>query len=267
MDWHDSLLDYLAASNEDSCAIRLFSEVVLSEVRSYRESISWLDVGPGPGTKTVEIYRMLQETGKLARACVLEPSRDWRRFLQARALNGEIQVCPLTLQRYAELERRGDYVPPNLVTLFHVVYSKSLIRTLTHYLAGRCVNEDKLGPATCLVIVESEHSDFCELRRRLVSIGCPVPVSPAERLRNAIRRTNLKFEEYRVDDKRCWVGTREVSKSDWLLPFLTALSIREMARMPQDLVARSVSCVHEFLKERPDGYLCVPDIALKVHFR
>ena len=65
LDWADTLLGYLRSSNEDEQVVRFVGTKILPRLVGTFEKINWLEIGPGPGTKTLPIAETLT---RMARA-------------------------------------------------------------------------------------------------------------------------------------------------------------------------------------------------------
>jgi hypothetical protein len=138
-DWGDTLLDYSRSSNEDERVIDFAISTLLSLITETEKSIDWLEVGPGPGTKTLPIAHAVERVAKegLRSLRLIEPAQIWCDFLR--------RNCPALLQLgelfearfedYARFESKGSgQWHPNFITCFHVLYEPRLTEEFLLYL-------------------------------------------------------------------------------------------------------------------------------------
>lgn len=262
--WADTLLYYLDASTEDEAVVGLFDETFLREIRSYLSTpvLKWLDVGPGPGTKTVGIYERLItscsfETVNLS---ILEPSSFWIRQVTAR--NGSFHL-DAAYQATFEAFGTEKLCTFDLISLIHVLYDRALTETLLDYLEKlRCTGSRHV----VFVVVESPESDFFKIRERMAQKGLiPEWASAAEVLPRELEVRGFRFTTRHAADQACQID-RGVFESDehWLFPFLIGCSFKQYNALPLNQQKRVQGIAREYVGTTKSGALYTPDVAFTI---
>ena len=268
--WADTLLNYLKLSNEDERIVNFVRSAVLVSLADLRESIDWLEVGPGPGTKTLQILQSYSRQGcpHLHSLRLLEPNPKWRGYLRKvqKPLFQSDKKTSVTLEgcnfeRYARREMIRPTEPiPNFITFFHVLYEKTLIDEVIRYLRHRA---NQARPLVASIVVESEESDFFQLRKSLESAGCRVPFPAGPEIRRALSEFGLPVKITTVNLQYCMIP-EDRSNSEWLLAFLLGCSRSSVRRMSQAARHEAHLCIRDYVNAGPKRRLQVPDLAFIV---
>ena len=157
----ENLEHFLTHSEED----RVDSATFLKHFQKTGSTLTWLDVGAGPGTKPVNILEgvdnlkgLLQQYDRII-LDILEPSQAWQQSLLQNFKDNKLEHTlrnkhTLTWENF---DIRETY---DLITLFHSVYgidTESLSRI-----------PDYLKPNGCACIaVESPKSDLHQIKKRI----------------------------------------------------------------------------------------------------
>ena len=132
--WDDTLVEYLHDSNEDEVVFKQFENSVLPCIKN-EDKINWLEVGIGPGTKTLMILKYFKTKfpHKKVYLSVLEPSEKWRDYLKSNGFFKKakrlctIVVYPYTLLEYMKMTDIKKIQEFNFITIIHVIYSMEII--------------------------------------------------------------------------------------------------------------------------------------------
>ena len=268
LDWNDTLLDYLHTSNEDARVVRFVSDELFPILVRIGANIDWLEVGPGPGTKTLPIaHGLRQVTGERLRSLqMLEPSPAWRDYLRTNnpAL---VQLGKLTeesFESHAHSASQHDGVfRPNFITCFHVLYDSLLAEEFVVFLKSLA---DAGGAVLACVIVESERSDFFRMRQLLQPLTGVHPTSAVVQLRTSIRRLGLKMTEVEVNSQHCKLS-EDCETPDWLLPFLMGCQKDQVRSLPPQIRGQGLETIRRFIIEKGRLDLDVPDTAFIITTR
>ena len=268
--WSDTELEYLSLSNEDEQVVKFVRTTVLPILVRKTKCVDWLEVGPGPGTKTVQILRIFasDQHSRLESLRLLEPSPKWRGYLRKvqKPLFRSNNKTFVTLEgskfeRYARREMVRPTEPmPNFMTFSHVLYERTLIDEVIRYLGYRA-NQPK--PLVASIVVESEDSDFFELRQRLASAGYGVPFAGAPEIRRALAESGLPMEMSNVNGQYCKIP-EGCSNGEWLLAFLLGCTRSSVRRMSQATRSDADLCIQDYIYAKRRRRLQVPDVAFTV---
>jgi hypothetical protein len=262
LDWGDTLLDYLRLSNEDERIIAFLACRVLPLLTHIADEIDWLEVGPGPGTKTLALARVMERMSnvRLRSLRLLEPAATWRAVLR--------QNCP-TLLRIGELsearfeefarfdQKNRDPWHPNFITLFHVLYDPVLTKEFVRHLKRQ--QQTRQCMLAC-AIVEAERSDFFTLRAQLAPLGLVGPCPAPRLLRDSFVQAGLAAEEIEVNGQYCQVPDNEQSV-EWLLSFLLGRGRKTLNTLPKSARSDGMKIIHRFFAGKNRRALEVPDVA------
>ncbi len=265
LDWGDTLLDYLHSSNEDERVVAFVTTIVLPLLTETEDNIDWLEVGPGPGTKTLPIMHALEPVAKakLHSLRLLEPAPIWRDFLR-RNCPALLQLGELSGSRFEEYARfdleRCEQWYPNFITCFHVLYDSGLTKEFLRYLQ----REHQTGRRMlACVIVEAERSDFFQLRQQLLPLGQAQPCPAAVLLRSSVSQLGLAADEMEVDGQYCEVPDDEQSM-EWLLAFLLGCERKTLNTLPKSVRLKGSDIIRRFLARKSSRVLEVPDVAFNI---
>jgi hypothetical protein len=265
LEWGDSLLDYLHLSNEDERVVSFVTSDVLPVLTRIEDRIDWLEVGPGPGTKTLPIVLALQQVAKdkFRSLRLLEPAQIWRDHLR-RNCPALLRLSELSEARFEEYARLGlercDKWHPNFITCFHVLYDSGLIEEFVRYLQ----RQQKTGRRMfACVIVEAERSDLFQLRQQLLPLGHVQPCLAAPLLRSSISQLGLPAEEIEVNGQHCKVPDN-VEGTDWLLAFLLGCERKTLNELPKKVRLDGSDIIRRFLARKNSRLLEVPDVAFTI---
>lgn len=259
--WEDTLLSYLRVSNEDDAIVGLFEELspLIRKHLDFNE-LRWLDVGPGPGSKTQRILGLLREAKHFdtVRMDLLEPSPIWRAHLQANGVASLAEhLYPDTFQSFGT-SRLRNY---GLLTFIHVLHDRGNTADLVR---GLDALRTQGARHVSVVVVEAEDSDLFLIRKRLAKVGLvPNWEAPASVLPDALHERGLIFRLERVESQECCL-TGSQAEDRWLYPFLLATSMDAYQQISQALRGRVESIVDDYLEARPAGGLRVPDEAFLI---
>jgi hypothetical protein len=266
--WTDTLLKYLRFSNEDDRVVSFLKSSVLPLLGRHADAIEWIEVGPGPGTKTWEVMRSLLgcATPVLCRARLLEPSPAWRRYLMTHRPNwlrsrGDVEVLVDSSTFEAFAERITAAGPaPSFITILHVLYEPSLVDHAIDYL--RSASRRSVPLVACLV-VESEDGDLSILRQKLAELGFAVPFVAAPTIRQRLRDSGLCFTASQIGGQYCLIPTGSAHLR-WLLAFLLGCDRTALRKIPPPIRAQAYASLKAKLASRPGQRMCVPDIAFVI---
>lgn len=262
LDWNDTLLDYLHSSNEDERVVRFVCDELFPHLAKIGGNINWLEVGPGPGTKTLPIAHGLREVAgeRLRSLRMLEPSAAWQRFLRKNNPT-LVQLGTLTeesFESHAGSASQHDAVfRPNFITCFHVLYESMLAEKFAVFLKSLASTG---GAVLACVIVESEHSDFFRMRQLLQPLSGVRPTSAVVQLRTSLRKLGLKMKEVEVNSQHCQMSEDRETPA-WLLPFLLGCQKDQVRSLPPQIRAQGLETIRRFILEKGRLELDVPDTA------
>lgn len=267
--WEDTLLNYLASSNEDDCVVDFFEKHILDTCKQF-SSLNWLEVGPGPGTKTIRIMDLLSsiEFPRLDKAVACEPSARWRAHIRKALVSYHSSYQPMLQIRSCsfrtilkEYAARRTALLPNLITLIHVMYDHDVLQQLSEYMT-LCLRRAH-SPLLLLIVVESEESDLYKLRRVLSKEAFRVPFSDPSSIRNMLTTLQVQFEEQMIKGETC--PTHVALRSDWFLPFLLGVGYNDSQLHQRS--GKLASIVNTYLCTLPSSALDLSDVAFIVDWR
>jgi len=262
-DWQETLLDYLGSSNEDDQIIKFISEIILPEL-SKLEEIVWLEVGPGPGTKTKQIVQSIRKskTTHLRQLCMVEPSLTWREFQTTHCpdLVKVGELLDLTFEDYVHGYSEVTRFHPNFITCIHVLYESELIDKFISYLK-RC--EHGQSSLVSCIIVESEQSDFYKLRKQLKELGIVKPVQAVREIRRVLAMNEIRAVEKEIDGQSFRLQDGEQGL-DWLLQFLIGCESNKYLSLPIDIKNEGKSIIDKFIARKNSRTLDVPDTSFMI---
>lgn len=263
--WGDSLLDYLHSSNEDERVVGFVTGDVLPLLTIIEGRVDWLEVGPGPGTKTLPIARALQRGGKekLHSLRLLEPARIWRDFLCQKCPDllrfGELSGATFEEYALSDLKDCGKW-HPNFITCFHVLYDLGLIEEFIRHLQ----HQRRTGRRVlACVIVEAERSDLFQLRQQLLPLGQVQPCHAAPLLRKFVSQSGLSVEETEINEQY-WEVPDNQKSMEWLLAFLLGCERKRLNEMPKKSRLDGSDIIRRFLARKNSLLLEVPDVAFTI---
>jgi hypothetical protein len=268
--WNDTELDYLSMSNEDERVVGFVRAAILPLLARVRSPINWLEVGPGPGTKTARIFQIFvsDQHSRLESMRLLEPSPKWRGYLRKMQKplfrpnkKSFVILKGIKFETYARREVISPTDPiPNFITFFHILYEKILIDEVIRYLRHRA---SQTKPLVASIIVESEESDLFQLRKRLESAGCRVPFAAAPEIRRALSKAGFPVKTTTVNRQYCMIP-EDSSSGEWLLAFLLGCTRKSVRRMSQAAKFKANLCVRDYINGTPRRGLQVPDVAFTI---
>ena len=260
--WEDTLLTYLRLSNEDEEVVKFVSTTVLPQLTRRFDKIDWLDLGPGPGTKTQLISKVitgLAETN-LRSLRLIEPSAAWCDFIRRRTpdILGTIEIFEMSFKDYLYSESRlYDQWQPNFVTCFHVLYEYELIEEFLLYLKYQ---EQTGHHLLACIIVESERSDIFKLRQKLLPLGQPLPSPAALQLRSSISKLGLPAQESEVNSQHFRISDN-YEGLQWLLAFLYGCEKEMLTKISEKVRMEAIEIIQQFLAKKHNQVLEVPDVS------
>lgn len=267
--WEQSLDQYLRHSDEDRRHASFYRRKLAPRLRALLRgrSVRWLEIGPGPGTKTFALLRSMRsvQLGPVD-LTMLEPSAHWRRGLKRSrilwsASNGAIKchLVALPAEEYFRSRARRTSVPWSLVTAIHVTYDWPVVGALASW-AGKV---PLVARPVFVVIAESPRSDFARIRRVAARrLGVHMPQSFVSRFRLAIEGFGYRTERYEIAPQHCRVPVTELLDDDshWLFSLLLGKPVSSWGSAAKREAFRGL--VHEFVRERAGGRFSVPDAAV-----
>ncbi len=266
--WEDTLLNYLRLSNEDERVIKFVTKRILPLVEKLSGKIDWLEVGPGPGTKTMKILRGLESlvNSHFGIVQLLEPCRIWRDYLCesqpslfTSIRSRRVVMSSSSFEDYtAKFSDISGVSEPNFITFFHVLYGHELIESTVKYLKRRVKSK---SPVIVCIVVESEKSDFYRLRQKLASMGFEVPFSAAALIRHQLVKAGIPVTASNLNTKHCQVASCR-GYMEWLLAFLLGCSQKALSKIPPNEKAEAYNLLSHYIHRKQNGYLTVPDLAL-----
>lgn len=260
--WNDTLFEYLDRSNEDQQVVQFIISSIIPLVKRMNSKIRWLEIGPGPGTKTWPIAKALVQNEKIGSYSIrlIEPDPIWQEFLchNYPSLLSRGQFLKMRFEEYVRSEsERRDHWQPNFITCFHVLYEHNLIEEFLLYLKRQ---EQRGCRLIACVIVESESSDFFRLRQKLQQFGQPQPLPAVLQIRSSISKLDLPASEVAVNSQYCRIPDNEESLK-WLLAFLLGCEKETLKNLPEAVRMEATEMIQQFLAEKHKQVLEVPDVA------
>jgi hypothetical protein len=265
--WSDTLQDYLAHSNEDQEVVGFFAREVVERLRGLG-AIDWLEIGPGPGSKTFGLYSAIMEAGlHIGSAALVEPDPNWepefsraaREFKERHPASVDFTVNRAGLAALLSATEVLGMPIPNLITCIHVLYDEGIIEPFGRYLRFLI---DKASAFTAFTVIESEVSDFYGLRQQLAAEGFHVPASAAPAIEETLSRFEIAFETSVIDGQTCTVSQQALSS--WFPPFLLGVSESRFHNYSREEKHALNSIIENYLVRRPGRSLNIPDIAFIV---
>lgn len=265
LDWKDTLLNYLRLSNEDERVLGFVSSILLPAFSTLETPMNWLEIGPGPGTKTARIADTIRASKSIAlsRSQMLEPSPVWRDHLRRHypQLVDSTALTDSPLEEYAaRATALSDSWQPNFITCFHVLYEADLIHVyfelLKHvYSCGR--------PFLACALVEAEDSDLFKLRQKLMLRGIVRPLPAVTLIREVAGKSGLKVREFRVNGQHLHIAHDPVSLR-WFLAFLLGIDTSAVEMLPETTRNECFDEIYRFVSQKADHRLEIPDTAFVV---
>jgi hypothetical protein len=267
--WDETLLPYLASSNEDEVVVSAFERSVAPILNAESQHI-WLEVGPGPASKSLGIASSLGAHNIGSRPIFLEPSELWRKYLASeeigttikRRLGHNLILCSDTMMtaNYDRLLARRANL---LVTCTHVIYDDEATRGIQRLAS---FIEDRIEPTLLFLVLESEVSDFHVLRRLLSAEGFSVPEARRRGLHDLIIDMGWGASTTTSSvAKTCRVEKEDLSR--WFLPFLLGIPKGQYELMAESDRNHAESVVENFVKSRASASLRVSDDVTVVRLR
>lgn len=263
--WRDTLSDYLLCSNEDEITVEGFRTVVGTTVT--HRTVTWLEVGPGPGSKTCGFYKVLVESGAtLLNAVALEIDSSWRGEFEARVKTisnshpGEVNIE----FRNASLSSAQSFTcavsreVSRVVTCCHVLYTKELAYAMARYLRTESNNTRNF---CAFLTVEAPDSDFNILRNMLFDFGCSAPANAGRVVQAALSAENLNVEVRQLGKQYCRIDS---PLPDWLCPFILGWSKWQFDGLSLSRRNDISTVVRDFVYGVRNGTLLTPDVAFVV---
>jgi len=270
--WDNTLLKYLELANEDVRVVQFVSERILPKVARLRGSINWLEVGPGPGTKTAALFETLAALleSRLELTKLLEPCPTWITYLRnfqtllfADSQKRKVVLENTSFEEYeTELGLEGETEGSNFITFFHVLYEHKIIESTAKYLQRKAASH---SPLIACIVIESTDSDFYRLRRELQALGFEVPVAAAELIPDWFSKLGIPVTINSINDQYCRI-IPGCSYRDWLLDFLLGCERRVISELSATARKEADHLLANFIKQRSNKFLYVPDLAITAVF-
>lgn len=266
--WSDTQQRYLSCSNEDERVVESFTSEVLPKIQRY-SAIDWLEVGPGPGSKTFALYRVLLEAGmNVGSATFLEPDPNWtlefnrlaKAFKERYPTGVDFAVIGAGVSALLTPAEDSVLPIPNLITCIHVLYDEEILEAFGRYL--RILLSKTTSTLTAFVVIESEESDFYRLRQRLAEQGFHCPANAAPAIKATLRRLGIPFETKVIGGQTCNVSQEALSS--WFPLFLLGVNEARFSNYSREEKHALNSTIEDYLIRRPGRSLNVPDIAFIV---
>jgi len=267
--WIDTLSPYLSSSNEDEAVITFFRRRVVLIVRKELGAvpIHWLDVGTGPGTKTIGFAEALADEvgGERIDLVMLDPEfaaskHSSRRLVDAIGrVVGSAQTVTVTLERYRE-EVNGRRICSNLLTAIHLLYSPSLVGPLVDYAEAAAMS----SRIVVFAVAESANSDFFKIRANLLADEVAVPHTTLDDFVTALSSVGFRIDEYEIGGQECRIDRSRLMGDDgyWLFPFIAGCRKSEFLHSARTLRERVCQTTREFVSLLSIPVLKVPDKAV-----
>jgi hypothetical protein len=260
--WRDTLSRYLEASNEDSQVVSYFEQSIAPKIRT-RENLIWLDIGPGPGTKTFGIYKALLDVGiHVTQAQAIDPDLAWRsEFLsRAKAFSHCFPCARQLVLNSASLHDLNQprstalrFREPNFMTCIHVLYEASLVEDFGTYLADR-------SGYCAWVVVESSSSALWQMRKTInETLGISIPLESEHAIRRMLTDRKIKYRDELITGETCQIRSAD-DIGEWLLPFLLGVSHQDIGNIDQQILTTLTELVEEYVAKQ-NWVLPVPDVA------
>jgi len=260
--WRDTLSHYLESSNEDSRVVACFEHSIIPRIRS-RKDLVWLDIGPGPGTKTVGMYKALLNAGiQVTQAQAIDSDMAWHSEFLSRAKDfahcfpEAAQLVLNSTSLHTLTQRRSNTLglrEPNFITCIHVLYEDSLVRDFGAYLRG-------LSSYCAWVVVEAPSSAFWQMRKAINQrLGLNIPLGAERGIREMLIDQNIRYREDLITGEICKIRSPDDIEG-WLLPFLLGVSRQETDTIDQQILTALRELVEQYVAKQ-NWQLDVPDIA------
>ena len=267
--WSDTLSAYLGASNEDAVYRAFFKDYLAEAVAGHLlEGVRhWLEVGPGPGTKTRDLHEQVSRHRiENSQVTLVEPDATWNRHLR-RELSQPLQPTGwqlhtqcCTFEDFVRHSPGEELLSINFFTMVHVLFSIEILDSLIQFVETR-----RHGPPCLLFLAaESPESDFSNIRVLLEQNGVSAPRSLVPDAHDNLLKQGFAVEEYQLSDQTLKFDRHLVLTDDnhWLLPFLLGDSRSQYASRTSDERATARHVVRGFIEALPADTLSVPDTGI-----
>lgn len=268
--WADSIDTYLFSSNEDERIISFFQRIILPvvQVEMRQGTMKWLDIGTGPGTKTLQFAVMLANLVGKERVSLtmidplfqVKPSL-MRNLEQAAAIDVACaKANGLTLERYVKEAAEAEVSSINLVTAIHLLYLPSLVEPMLH-LADAARSRHRM---LLFVVCEAPESDFQNIRSVLRDKGISVAYSALDDFASQLQNKGFRVQRYGISNQWCRIDQERLMDDDgyWLFPFLVGCRREEFLNGERKVRETVLRVTREYVAGLPAGILNVPDAAI-----
>ncbi len=277
LSWSDILYEYLEKSNEDECVLKIFNSDLNELINSRYESkgeLDWLEIGPGPGTKTESMIYSVCSSPKVSavKIYLLEPDFKWYQHMSDKVLEykrlpefGKVTnwiIDNRSLRTFIKELPKGQLLAFNFVSINHVIYSEDIVQDLLRLIKIKKKRGSKV--CTFFLTIESENSDFAKIRLQLQMLGIHVPGSALDLLLAGLRELNIIPRIKETENKVCELNYFHplTNVNHWIYPFLLGCSKEEFLSLKQEKRQTILNVMNKWVADRKSTTLLVPDKVL-----
>lgn len=233
-EWSDTIASFLARSNEDDVVLEALEARLVGMPEEEYGDVDWIEVGPGPCTKTRRLLEhLVTEVGSFRLSvglvepdlrclpCVFDVMRQAARLGVPR-LNYFPVPLGAAVKKGALDARPGNW---HLVTAIHCLYDAE---SLGSFGEAASQLQERGRRWRGYVVVEAPSSEIAEIRRDLTSVGLSPPSDVAMTVEEELRRRELPFDSMLIGCKALRLRTegkesREGGVEPWLSRFLLGI--------------------------------------------
>ena len=272
-------LDYfLQHSNADEVDVKWFIKTLpkyfpeLWSKLQTKEPIRWLEVGPGPGIKTLEIARtLIEQFDARISFLALEPCPEWIAVykanvnaMRAKGSQFTVRIVQTTWEEFSS----GNQSQFDLITFFHSIYGIAIMNGILTSLKQL----DRLlkpGGKACIVI-ESPTSALSNIKLKVFPWLYNTPAVSQREIEATLNRFEM---QYRIDSghakQRFFVDDFFVSNSSEKLQLLSFIAQSDPRRYTHDVPPKVKQKIESYVREKirngRDGhYVDVSDVFMWV---
>lgn len=261
-EWEETLRLYLDVSDEDDKVVG-FIETIVPAIRDHLDmaALEWLEVGPGPGRKTMQILNSLRSEAGFDTVSldILEPSDFWQAEIERFDEDGRVDQTIGERFQHFGAARMASY---GLISFIHVLHDQGDTEELVEVLRGL---RDVGGKHVVVVVTESESSDLFQIRQRLAQASLiPIWGAPVRRLAVLLQEQGFRFDAATIEPEVCRLSGDETEDA-WLYPFLLATSVAKYRKMAREQREHVEAVVGKYLHTLSTGVLQVPDVGFSIY--
>lgn len=170
------------------------------------ETIKWLDIGTGPGTKPIKIIKFLEKKyGSKIEFTALEPSNRWINIFKKNLKKhprAQTKVIRTKWEEYI-ISQKGQF---DLITFFHSMYGIKIVNGIFPSLAE--VKKILRNKGAICIVVESERSDLHKIKQKVFpELYGRSPISMGA-VKNTLEKYAIGFDiDSNQKDQKLYVDT------------------------------------------------------------